>query len=399
MSGRDLTRVHNRLAQTIKVNFANPIAIDAIVTSISTDKKYFTISTADNKHMLDCYTEQNISELKENDRIRLKATLRLHPNNTGKMYLWVEYFYTVDQTAIYTENLEMYSKLKNILSKENFQVIVQKHYQKPIPTRAYNIGLIVFQDDEANIENFKKMFQEKCVGELFIRHLSGAVENDLCCALNYFSKYHYIDLICILSNKVSMPAIFQLSSKDNVKRLLGRKKIPYLVSIINNTVDMKPLSAVLSNKTFGSVEDCINFIQNIQTGFKQLLSDNINSGVKQLELILAKHRERLLEQKLFIAELNDPRFPQKVDITNPFEQLKAAIVKRLIKERLLLGNIKTLVMRKLIEDPTVKKIYTDLIALKNKTDATEQKKIENKLSENSLNDKLSINIQRQNGEF
>ena len=400
MSVHDLNRLYNRFSETVRVNFSKPLAIDAIVLSVNKEENKFTITTSNKDRVLDCYTKQSIAELKENDKIRLKA--KMETNSGGMIYLNVEYFYTVDQTMTYTEKIEIYSKLKNILlnsKNKKCQLIIQQHYQKPIPTQVYNIGLIVFPDDNVNIDNFKKMYQEKCVGELFIYHLqNGSIDQDFRSAMKYFHKYHQIDLICILSNQIPMDEILQMSSKNNVIYLLNRKKFPYIISTINNNIEMKPLSALLSNKTFGNLMDCINFIQNIQSSFSRQLSDSIESGLKRLGEILVKHKQRLLNLKLSIGELNDPRFPAKIDSSNEFERLKNLVLKRLAKDRMLLSNIKILVMKKVIEDPTVKKIYTEIIDSQNKKN-NEQKKIENKTSENSLNDKLSINIQRQNGEF
>ena len=402
MAVRSLEGVYDRLARVINLNFSKPIAIDAIVKNIEIEHNIFTISNEANDKILTCTTQMDISQLKPNDNIRLRGYLTINSNNLPEPFLNVDYFYLVEQHDIYAQKIDMYNKLHKILMKEKCQKILNRHYMYKAPEYVFNVGLIVCTTDKNSINNFINGFKEKCVGELYVYHVEESTnDKTFRSALEYFRKYHHIDLVCVLSEKMSIENILLLSSKDNVAYLLNRKNTPYIISVIDKS-HSAPLSGVLSNKNFYSAPKCIEFVQNIQNNFMTILSDNISVGTKELDSIITGYKNRLLELEMSIAGLNDTRFPIKLPPNDPFELLKGLVLRRLTKDRLLLSNIETLIMKKVIEDTTVKRVYTEIIDSHNRRNQQqlENKKIENKTSDCTVdNTKLSINIERQDGEF
>src|SRR5690606_982278 len=151
------------------------------------------------------------------------------------------------------------------------------------PTIINNIGLIVMPEDENNIENFKVAFQEKCRGKLFIYRIRYEnMESDLLFAFDFFKKYHYIDLICLLTNQLTTNNICSLSSKNIVKYMLNRKNVPYVISIISlNKVNstMQPLTVMLSNEEIENINNCINYIHNIQFSLRKKIDEGIKTGI------------------------------------------------------------------------------------------------------------------------
>lgn len=403
MAVRSLDGIYDRLGEAVKINFAKPVVIDAIVRQIDTEKRRFTVSNDMGDRTIFCCTMLDIAQMKINDHIRLKGILLFNMGVHETPYLEVEYYYTLEEHEVYAQKIDMYNKLGKILGREKCQLIMKNHQEQKAPEYVYNIGLVVCTADKNMLEYLIASFRDKCVGELYIYHIEdGANEKMLRSALEYFKKYNHINMVCVLCEKMSIDNILLYSSKENIAYLLHRKNSPYLVSIVDKSTGTVPLIGLLSNQTFYGINKFLDFVQNIQKNFAEMLETNIQIGMNEMENIIQRYRDRILQLEKSINHLNDVRFPRQIDANDPFEQVKNMLAKRLSKERIFLGNIQELFMKRIIDDATVKKIYTEIIDSHHRRNMLqcETKKIENKMSETVVdNSKLSINIQRQNGEF
>lgn len=347
-----LTKIRDRLAKTIHVNFVKPVEICAVVRSINIEEKTLIIESDDQNQMIECHTRENLTQLKQNDQIIVKGLIRLHPTDVGKILLLVDHLYTIKEEEKYANAIDIYGRLMTTLLNEKCKTIVNKLAFMVPPKVISNVALLVLQDNDQNIENFKTAFQEKCSGKLFIYHLkNGELESSIKGALEYFKKYHDIDLICLLTNQLTLGNICELSSKDNVKYMLNRKKVPYVISIMGNEkMPMEPLTAMLSNKKVVGIFECVEFIHNIQSSFQNEINKGIMTGTNKLKQILEKYRKKLFNLQMCMAELSDPRFTSKKS-NHSLDELKNVLVQKLDKEKNLLYNTQGVIMKSIIDDP------------------------------------------------
>jgi len=400
---KDLVQIHNKLNKTIQTNFSKALSISAIIESVDHEKNYFTIKTQQNgENVIECHTKNNMEKLIIGDIVKIKGWIQLHPQNASKIFLNVEHFYIADKKYKYDAAINLYNKLHGALLLEKYQQTINKKFAliKP-PVNIMNVGLIVVPDtNDKNIENFKIAFQEKCLGKLFIYRLQNdqITEVSLRTAFEYLKKYHFINIIILLIGHTTIENICELSSKNNVKYLLYRKKCPYVVSITSTTTNdllddksMEPLSTLLSNKKFSGINNCMDFIHNIQSIYRNTITNGIQLGDKFLLQILNTYKRDLCELKLLASELADVRFlPKTTKLINPinnsllFEKLKIMLSNRLIKEQLNLYNIQMTNIKKIIEDPGCQRIFRHVIEA--------ERKIELETIAASPQDNRSVNV-------
>jgi len=367
---KDLSKIHQKLLESINVGFKKAIEIDAIIETINIDHQFFTIKTEDNSKIIECHTQEDLSQAKPGERIRLKGWMRLHPNNTGKVYLLLEYFYAISEKEKYTTAIDFYSRLNKALSANKYQNIIKKITTIEPPKKINNVALIVMPNNDLNIENFKVTFQNSCYGQLYVYHLKN--DNDgnfyLTNALEFFKKYHDIDLICLLTNQLTIGNICELSSKNNVRYMLNRKDGPYIISIVTTNTDKntaEPLTAMLSNKKISGINATICFIHDIQSTFRKQLDDGIKLGTNILERIIESKDKKLFELQVCMSEFYDPK-----NINNnkylPIDKLKDLLDKHLTKEKMHLQNIQQMIMKNIITHSVLQKYYPMFIEAEQK---------------------------------
>ena len=444
---KDLSRLNKRIQKSFEVNFSKPQEIDATINSVNIGEKIFIVKSHDDNCKIECRTNTDITKIKIGDDVTMKGWLKFYPN-TSKIYFMAEYIYVTTEKQKYSSAINTYQKLRDVLNNKKCQVKINKITSHKPPMMVYNIGLIVLPDDEENLTNFKIAFQERCCGKLFIYHLTNEkLAVSLGTALEYFKKYHSIDLICLLTNQPTLKSICDLSSQTNIRYMFSRTNVPFVLSVLTNNedkIEMTPLSAVLSNTRINGITNCIDYIHNIQSSYRKQLDSGIEIGTSVLQQIIENNKKKLFEYRLCIAELiNSKSSINMPGFVTPVEKLKDLLIKRLQRERFLLYNKKIAIMKNIIEDERLqtpinmfiaseKKIFNqnndkmsvqikkvalqqnqhfqehpDEIPIATKNTDTivhemtnqNQKKIENKSSDNISGDILSINIQRTNGDF
>lgn len=381
----DLTRIHNRLLKTIEANFSKPIKIDAIVESVNNSDHCFTIRAQNSDKIIECQTNEHedLTKLNPGNNVIINGMLRLDPTNTGKVYFAVQYLYLVSEKDKFAHTFNMCNRFSDALNNDRFKTIIKKIEPKFPPTIIRNIGLITISTvpgDDQNIENFKTAFQEKCVGQLFIFRLKNEnMSSHLQPAFEYFKKYHEIDLICLLTNKVTTNIICSLSSKDNIKYMLYRKSVPYVISVVSGIDDepmmqqiqqMHPLTVLLSNKKIEGIDNCINFIHETQSFSRKQLDQGIRQGTNILEKMVENQRKKLFDLKIYMTKLSDYRFLPKINdstISMPPEKLKKLLIAKLVQVKDMLHNTQIAISKHIIEDAHVQKMYRSMDELEKRT--------------------------------
>lgn len=340
-----IDQVHERLSKTIGANFAKPIVLEAVIKNIDVANKTFSIDSPDSQHTISCSTSQSLTTVKENDVIILKSKLEL--DHSGKMILNVSYFYELEEAKSFQKNLEIYRNLEKNLQKEKVQKLIKQLYQRKAPIYPQKIGLIVFPD--SNVEKFQTQFKNKCVGELFIYHLENKIERNIRVALQYFKKYHSIDVICILTDGLTTNTVFELSSRENILYLIKRKQFPYLVSVLDTQEEIIPFSVMLSNYAF-TTNDFIEFIHNTQNSMKKQIEDNIIKNIQRMQVNLTKRRNILLDMEIAFAGKRTIGFPPMNDNVQKVEKLRNLLFRQLSQRRTTIGNVEALLMKQIIEE-------------------------------------------------
>lgn len=380
-----MDKINDRLIRSTHLNFSRKMSLEATIETIGPN---FFVGT-DANHKMRCEPRFGMGSLEQGQRIRMEAHLRC--NGPNQIYLDVESYHLVDMEKIYNDKRILYQKLQTTMNLDKYQKILKKvKVEVDGPSTACNIGLIVCPGDDHNIQNFKISFGERCMGKLYVYHLSYRML--LSHAMEYFRKYHDIDMVCLLTNNLTPDQIYDLSSKHNVKYLLTRKQYPFLVSILGSN-PIHPLTSILSNKTIVGINPCIDFISGMQLAFKNDITRHSKTSQIIALNIIEKYRRQVVGLRTLITELNDGRA-----MVSPFDKIKEILIKKLAKERNFLYKIQIMIMKKIMDDPRMQHIYQGLINMENKViESIENKKIENKTADNDSNPNQTT--LEENGEF
>jgi len=219
---------------------------------------------------IECYTQENLLGMKIGDTVQVTGFLQLHSNDTGRIYLMCEMICLINESEKIAARQKMYCKLQQALSHEKRRTAIKQFINRPLPLYVKKVGLIVPVASgnpsitvkyETQLQNFKLLFREMCCGTLYVYQLENDLDLSLRGAMEYFKKYHNIDLVCLLTNQLNQKQILEISSTENVKYFFRRKNYPYVVSIISNCPNqlmMEPLTAFLSNLKVNSIYDCVH---------------------------------------------------------------------------------------------------------------------------------------------
>lgn len=341
-----LTNIDIQINDLITNHFNESIILEARIQSINKLDNSFIIYDKNNKN-IECFTTlDDINNLNINDTINLIGKLNVSKNKIGNIYLDVEFFYRVDEQ----ENIEnkmnsYYENKKYILSKK--QLLHQISNQK-IPSFIRNIGLIMVESDVDNTEQIKTKFMAQCTGKLLICKLKkNNLDKQLVYCLEYFKKYHNIDMICINIDKISTEDMLCLYSKENLKYLMNRKQFPYLVYVSNYNIE-KQLFPLLTNKYIQNMETFIDFIQDIQKNFMNGIQSMIEYGNNEINIMIEKYTNQIMDvdeiitKRLSFFGIETPKYI--------LDKIKSSVIKHIDDLINDLHANEILLMTKLMED-------------------------------------------------
>jgi hypothetical protein len=288
---------------------------DVIVDDTDLEKN--TIVAKYDSHRIECLTNLDISKIRIGTKIKIRYKLIRVPDNLLQIQPFI-LFYCSSKDPNGT--FKMAIKCSKIQTKLDQVVKRNKHF--PFPVK--NIGLVVIETHTTILDKFKMEFQSKCTGTLFIYKLSiDRIKRDFASALNYFSKYHQIDLICILTQKLDPNHLLSLSSTYVLSHF---KPIPYTVAISSNGFDWSVSN--LADKQLKSVDPLLNFIHQNQMKYSKYITNALNQGKQELENISRVYQRKICSCEFDILDLN----PKQLVILDPIDELKKLVLKALDRE-------------------------------------------------------------------
>ncbi|XWV24964.1 hypothetical protein QJ856_gp0815 [Tupanvirus deep ocean] len=367
---KNLDRIYTKLQNAFGVNFSDPIEVEGIVESININNQSFVLRSLDANSIMECYTKEDLSKLKDKDKVTVKGWLKFKKsqNSFSKIYIYAKFLYTESEKQKYTNAYEKYNKFKSQLESQKCQNAIRKIKSQEAPRMIYNVGLVVLPENDGNLENFKVVFQERCYGKLFIYRLKNDnIDTSLPVALEYFKKYHNIDIICLLTNQLTFKNICDLSSLKNVTYMINRKQCPYIMTVESTNKEktmMEPLVFSLTNTKVSGIIECVNFIHNVQANLRKDLEMGIQKGTDILKKLVEKEKRKLFEHKIQLANLVDPKYHRNTKglIDSPFERLRDMVLQKLYREKIKLSKISITIMRNIIDDSRVQGYFEKLVA-------------------------------------
>lgn len=247
-------------------------------------------------------TNFDISDLQPGAEIKIRYKFVPDPINIMTIKPFI-LFYCIKSR--YKHHSKQFNKWTELQSKLNHIRSIR------FPPMIYRIGLIVIEPYMTILDTFKSNFKSKCLGDLFIYKLDTNIEFEFINAINYFNKYHEIDLICILTESVQMKYLFKLSSTYVISHM---KPIPYTIYLGG---DDYLISKIVDMKT-DSVFKVINLIQQTQLMYKMNIQNSISDGIIQLENMISSYKIIIDNLNLTILDLN----PLKLKLETPIAKFK-----------------------------------------------------------------------------
>lgn len=272
----------DNFSKVTKRVFSKTYLLEVIIRSINLQRKEFCVngcdsdSDSDSDFVLYCRTNLSISKLKINDKIIIRCRIEPDSMSYGNTYANV-LFYCITLTDTIKKYFVQYDLLESHIT--NLKSIMIK---KAIPTIIKNIGIIIIDNNHHNLllTKFISLFQSKCTGNLFIYNISRKkIKSELINSLNYFQKYHEIDLVCILTGQLEPSQVLKLSAKKVIYVMFKMKPIPYVISVTKNNQSPMHLTSVATNKHFVGLASAIDFIYSQQFQYNRIINLAMSTGL------------------------------------------------------------------------------------------------------------------------
>lgn len=285
---------------------------------VSSTDNFITVSILHENMSIKCKIDTNETEFNYDKIVHIEGKIKKLVN--------MEYYIEILKMYYHDEKDELNKIIKMTSTIEKLKKI-EKIYRAPIPKNIVNIGMIfLLKDNQQNdVTNMKISFQENCKGNLFIYYLSDT--DNIINALEYFTKYRNIDIICIYANKLSTKNIIKISSKQIAKYMINRKASPYIMSICRNTNNeiIEPITTILSNKVVDTIYEFTIFVHDIQISYKQYINTGLKECEKQSNTILNMEFNKIVTMSKKIE--NKIKIKHKIsEIEIKFEKIKTMIV-------------------------------------------------------------------------
>jgi len=361
-----VTNINQNLNKVLSDKFNKVMKIESTIHNIDTKNNFFLIcDKSDTSSPMDttikCLTNLDISDLHINDNVILICVLKMNKNST--IYFDVEYLYTVSEEEKMTSRLTKYKTYKNIIISPKNKLKLDMIYNMKYPEIVNNIGLITIDNNNRASSQFKKEFTNLCNGKLYIYNMKkNKLMTELRFALEYFKKYHNIDLICIVVDKLSTYDVLNMASDENIKYMFRRKGFPYIISVSESHTNDKIVD-MLSNKHIQTVTECINHIHTNQLIMINKVDDSITLGKSTLLEIVDNYKNMIidLENKLNSQLHSLGANQQKLTTKHISDKLKTLLVIKiddhisdLLKKKIFIANT-------LLEDDQTNNYFTDIL--------------------------------------
>lgn len=396
---KDLSILLRKITEYHKDNFRKSVNIKGEISNVESANK-FQICSYDNNVFFDCISKDDY-DISKGDQVEISGFLTIDSSNGIKYLINADTIYTVTTGSNLRKAIKLYDKIRANLNTEKPMRVVNKIKSKTIPKMIYNVGIIVPPENEDNLNNFKILFGEKCVGRLYVFNTCTHLVNFAQKALDHFNTYYDIDIIILLTNKVSSLQSLQLSTSANIKYMINTSIKPYIISVISadNNISYVPLTQIVSNMSIVGISDTIDFISKIQSNFLLRLNNNIVKCKSSLNTIFDELKQKSLCLNLDIISINSDIDGQM--LTHKLATLKSCLVNRIYLEKIKLLEYNTFITSNLLSDQRINYVITKVIEQEKKLftnhnsnpapnnlidysiNQQSTEKIENKLSDNT----------------
>ena len=418
---KSLDQINKKFFQVIDSNFNKEFAVDGTVIAIkplnvvdlpvkplnvvdlpvkqkngenASSGEYSFIIDSDG-YVLNCVTHIGSSTLNVGDMIRIKGKLIADKTKLGSVYVMVTLFFHISDNIRLEAPIQEYIELRERLNDSDnikLQKKINIMHQKKMPQIITNVGVIVMESHKFALDTFKIQFQEKCTGNLFIYNVpdsittnndNGTKQNKFIDGLDYFTSKNNIDVICILTDTLTLDQTLALSSREMVNKMEKyTKNNSYIVAVSQCNNHVKNLDCIsyylcslLTNKRFDSIYSCVNSISSVQINYKKKITSSITSGISELASMIQLYQHNVMKFELDVVRLNPSymSFQNEVKSSgnnlNPFDQLESLLINRLNHEKDKLTQIElaiTTPLAFLYNAPRTKKAMVVYEGIKNK---------------------------------
>lgn len=320
------TRFHKEISNFISNN-TEIINIIGNITKIANEYFYIKCYDISDECEIKCYYK-NIFNFKIGDNVYLEG----YPNFSSKLKIIVnvDLLYSLSDEQIYDDMKMCHSKLEKQLSKKDATVFIKDLLNQRPLSFIKNIGLIVFDKDN---ENFIQMFNNSCVGNLYIHTVKlNNVKTNFLLALTYFKDYKEVDTIVILLDNLNAIELMELSSKSIINYFL-QINLPYIILKHEpNKNIIVPSLLRLCNEIYMSDREIIERIAISQNKIKNKLSESIILASKHLGKQIDKYTIFLHNKKIenmYLAK-NSIEILKKL-LSSQLNNYKITLLEKLLK--------------------------------------------------------------------
>ena len=395
-----LEQISKKLHKAIKLNFSHQFVADVIVTKV--DRTAASFVGKNDCYVLRCLTDLDISSLAEGQQIRLQGKIVAERNNIGSSYVKVDRFFEIKNSVRYEDEIKKYmTTAKEFNESDKLKDQLKVIYQRTGPKIIHDVGVVVLSDHKFILDTFKAQFQERCVGNLFVykipddltRNNPDYTQSNLYTeAIKFFNRKR-VDLVCVLTDRLTLGQTLSLSSADAIRNTYRYSKsgvytvgisqknlLTYELKINTNDAvgsvgsDDSVVPEItdyhcfrLTNKQFKSVYECISMIHDVQTSHKRMISDALGMAKNEMIEIIDSYRSQLLAIEMLNTQpilksksdsMNGKRRSKSVSLKNfskkilnehPIDELKELILTKLDNEKNKLVGIELDLTKSMIE--------------------------------------------------
>ena len=343
-----MDKITSKIEKVLNANFKTPITFNGPVEEKGDN--FFVVKG------MECHCHTKVDSLEVGDNVRVSGFITFKSFN--KIVVRVDIFYIMNPES--DDNLKKYSALQTALLNDRCKKIINKFKTRRCPKIIYNIGLLILSNEDPT--NFKILFQEKCVGKLFIYRLDSNASLES--PIEYFKKYHDIHIICLLADGLTFEDTMKLSSKNNVKYMLNRnkEKCPIIAYVSSSDNQLVPLVSELVNLRMNNINSFLDFVHDIQWEYRNKIEDTIRVGETIILSLIDKYKMQVINLQLCMEEFNESWKGSEINM------VRDLIIRRLLKEKMNLCNIQVMIMKRIIADPNLEKLYPAIIEQEEKKD-------------------------------
>lgn len=320
---KTLSEIFRESYTLINKTFPKNIVFDAKIHKVDDyNKRIFTIKLPNESVYLKCVSLMSITDIQENNLVRLNGKPRFNKN--GTLCIQIDELYVIDIEQKTTTSLNRLTSLISKLNTKNSLVTLNKIKNKKIPLKVENIGVIYVNRSNQN-KCLKKTIIEQLThfkgGIYFLNIDLENVENCLHDGLELFRKYYNINVVSIVSNGLTIDEIVELNSTNIVKYLLlNKNSYPYLTFFSTQLNDTQPISKLV-NRCFNTIEENTNFINECNKMYTEDVHNTCTKTKLRISNMLLLLENYIMKTEIFIIDT----FEQFIN-TNPVNDAKKLIM-------------------------------------------------------------------------